>query len=374
MMQIPITSDLNEIRKIGEKIFNENRDRYDERWMSGIRETLNAHMPNASKEEMEEVFFRSVYDYWMYGNNTSEEFYFDFANKTHEQKSEYMTHRMRYVYMDYLNPKESRHYLGNKWEAYQLMKDYYRRDAIQIKDENDYEAFCEFVKEHSEFVVKPIGLGKGKGVHKVNALGTDPKQLFDQLLEEIADNVRNSTLWGATALILEEIIKQDPEIAVLHPDSVNSIRLVTVKIGDKVHIWYPRIDIGRGGSFLINAAMGGIMALVDSETGVIIGKGIPEEGELFEYHPDTNIRIEGFQIPKWKELIAMATDLMLNVVPDLCYVGWDMALSEKGWCVVEGNWAGEFVGDQLGVGHGLRKEFEELIGWKPDQTYWWEKE
>ena len=374
MGTIRITEDPIEMKKIGQELFEEHKDIYsNEKRMKSIMDMIDLHMPEASYEEKQDVFFRSLYDYWVYGNNIKEEFYFNFPEKTHKEKQEYITYRNRFRYMKHLNSVENRHYLDNKWESYELMKKYYRRDAILIKDENDYDKFLEFTKKNSEFVVKPVGMSAGRGVHKESCDGIDKRILFNNILEE-GNILSDKYLYGdASAMMLEEIVDQDERMAALHPSSLQSIRLVTVRVGDKVHVWYPRIDIGRGGSFLINAAAGSIMALVDPETGKISGKGIPESGELFEYHPDTGVRIEGFQIPQWDELIEMANDLMLNVMPDIRYVGWDMALSKKGWCVVEGNWAGEFVGDQLGRGRGLKKEFEEMIGWKPEQTFWWEE-
>ncbi len=374
MSKIKITNDLAEMAEIGKQLFEEHSDVYsNEKRLRSITDVIDLHMPDATKEEKSEVFFRSIYNYWVYGNNIKEEFYFNFADKTHEEKKEYLTYRNRFAYMRHLNSVENRHYLDNKWEAYELMKDYYKRDAILIKDDSDFDTFVDFVNKHPVFVVKPIGMSAGRGVYKENSEGVDKKELFDKLLSQRSE-LANKYLFGdSSAMMLEELVDQDEKMAALHPSSLQSIRLVTVRVGDKVHVWHPRIDIGRGGSFLINAAAGSIMALIDPKTGIIKDKGIPESGELFEVHPDTGVRIEGFQIPKWDELIEMATDLMLNVMPDIRYVGWDMALSKKGWCVVEGNWAGEFVGDQLGNGKGLKKEFEDLIGWKPAQTYWWEE-
>ena len=374
MKEIRITENPAEMEEIGRQIFEERKEWYsNEKRMRSITDVIDLHMPEASAQEKEAVFFRSLYDYWVYGNNIKEEFYFNFPEKTHAQKQEYITYRNRFLYMHHLNSLENRHYLDNKWEAYELMKPYYRREAILIKSEADYDVFASFVEKHPAFVVKPVGMSAGRGVHKESCEGTDKRALFDKILQERNALAEKYHYGDSSAMMLEEIVDQDERMAALHPASLQSIRLVTVRVGDKVHVWYPRIDIGRGGSFLINAAAGSIMALVDPETGVIKGKGIPESGELFDVHPDTGVRIEGFQIPEWDALIEMATDLMLNVMPDICYVGWDMALSKKGWCVVEGNWAGEFVGDQLGQGHGLRREFEEMIGWKPAQTYWWEE-
>jgi len=96
-----------------------------------------------------------------------------------------------------------------------------------------------------------------------------------------------------------------------------------------------------------------------------------ETEDIYEYHPSTNVKIEGFEIPKWKELVEI-TDKIGRHFPNIRYIGWDMVLSKKGWCIMEGNFAGECMW-QLMYGRGMRKEMEELIGWKMDDSkFWWE--
>ena len=63
----------------------------------------------------------------------------------------------------------------------------------------------------------------------------------------------------------------------------------------------------------------------------------------------------------------------MNAIPDYGYVGWDLVLTPDGWCVMEGNYSGEFT-FQLINGRGYKKEFEELIDWKYEKTFWWEDE
>lgn len=373
MESIPVTTNHSEMIEIGKALFLEHKEFYsNEVRLRSITDVIDAEMPNATREEKQDVFFRSLYDYWVYGNSIKEEFGFDFANKTHEEKMEYITYRNRFLYMYHLNDPQTRHILDNKWEAYNLMKRYYRRDAIVIRDESDYDAFCAFVKEHPRFVVKPLGMSGGKGVHKESAENTDAKTLFRQILDERGELTAKYHYGNASAMMLEEMIVQAPEMARLHPASVQSIRLVTIRTGDKVHFWYPRLHIGVKGDFQSNAAAGGITALVDPETGIVTSHGWCKDGSEYEIHPDTDIPIRGLQMPAWEELVDIANDLMRNVVPEIRYVGWDLAYSDKGWCIIEGNWAGEFVGDQLSAERGLRKELEALIGWKPQQTYWWQ--
>lgn len=42
------------------------------------------------------------------------------------------------------------------------------------------------------------------------------------------------------------------------------------------------------------------------------------------------------------------------------YIGWDFALTERGWVLIEGNW-GQYVAQQSALGKGLRTEFDKYI-------------
>ncbi len=46
-------------------------------------------------------------------------------------------------------------------------------------------------------------------------------------------------------------------------------------------------------------------------------------------------------------------------------------LTPQGWCVLEGNYSGEFIYQMIN-GRGYKKDFEALIGWKYDKDFWWE--
>ena len=109
---------------------------------------------------------------------------------------------------------------------------------------------------------------------------------------------------------------------------------------------------------------------VHSETGVVRGPGVTEFGALYHVHPDTGIRLEGFQIPRWDECRRLAEEVS-DLFPDIRFIGWDFALTPDGWCVVEGNSKAEFV-EQLTEGRGTKRELEGTIGWKPDREFWWE--
>ena len=69
-----------------------------------------------------------------------------------------MVRRIRGIYVHHLNwdagPNRVEK-LEDKYQLYQILKPYYKRDVIEIRTLDDIEAFKSFAKKHKVFVVKP---------------------------------------------------------------------------------------------------------------------------------------------------------------------------------------------------------------------------
>ena len=148
-------------------------------------------------------------------------------------------------------------------------------------------------------------------------------------------------------------------MAALHPASLNTVRICTLKLKDRVVVFRPVLRMGRGNSVVDNAAQGGIIVAVDAATGICLEKGVDESGNRYLRHNDTNVVLPGFQIPKWDEAVAMVTELA-HVVEGNKYIGWDMALTDNGWVMVEGNPRGQLL-IQIASQKGIKHELEEYI-------------
>ena len=59
-------------------------------------------------------------------------------------------------------------------------------------------------------------------------------------------------------------------------------------------------------------------------------------GVIYETHPMTGIQLEGFQVPMFFEACELAKKAS-KVVPQVRYVGWDIAITPDGPALVEGN-------------------------------------
>lgn len=306
-------------------------------------------VPDSDRASLKKAIHRDMLEHLI---TPDEYFLYDFASKTEAEKHEFVGDLERTVLCARLyNSNPAGMVFMDKMKTYEVFRDYFKREVIQIKSEADFEGFSQFVSSHDQYMVKPVAASRGNGIRKEIAPRTDDevRAAFKVLLE-------------AAPCVLEELIDQDPRIAQLHPQSVNTIRYATYLDDEQVHTIACFIKIGRGESVIDNGGAGGFLAAIDEATGKIVTPGKTEFGEVIEVHPDTDIPLVGFQIPKWDELLELVKELP-TVLPEQKYVGWDLALSEtRGWVLVEGNSGGQFVGPQISKGQGIRSLVDETFG------------
>jgi hypothetical protein len=198
---------------------------------------------------------------------------------------------------------------------------YIKRDWIEPSSATE-EEFENFVKKHGRFICKPKELGGGRGVHICEY--TD--QPIAELKREYSD------------YILEELIKQHDKLAEINPHCVNTFRITTIKEDDEVYIISAMFRCGTRDIPVDNWYQGGITAAVDIETGRIFTKGVAKVPKRTEYlrHPVSGVYFPGFQVPFWPETVEMVKSIA-GEVDDVRLVGWDVAITNEGPCVVEGN-------------------------------------
>lgn len=376
---LPITEERSGMEAAGRRIFKENPHIYTEKILKTMYSFIDRAMPGISAEERDLVFYGAVYDYWVYGNSIREEFYYDFIHKTHKEKQQYLTFRSRYIYYAYLNDDNGSLICSDKWKFHNYFKGFFKRDAMLVDenaDESTYKEFERFTENNPEFIIKPADLGQGDGIGKISLsdFGGDKRLMFAGVKKKREDIFTQYTWGDSSAVVLEEILVPSVEMKALHPQSTNFVRVSSILADDKddIYIYHPWLVCGNGGEFFIKGYGNYNLAGINSETGIVETKLCNEYRQFYEYHPDTNVKITGFAIPKWDELIAAVTQ-MAKMLPTVRYVAWDMALTDKyGWVPIEANHDGEPLW-QLCYDKGFKEELEGLIGWKPDDSrFWWE--
>lgn len=105
-----------------------------------------------------------------------------------------------------------------------------------------------------------------------------------------------------------------------------------------------------------NAGAGGIYASVDIKEGIVNSIARDNAGNQHLRHPDSKVVIPGFCIPKWTDALSLVRKMALTV-PGATVISWDLAYSNKGWLMVEGN----DVGDPYLLQAPLQKPIKENL-------------
>lgn len=287
---------------------------------------------------------------WLkYHWNFHEFHWYDYPKITEDKRASFVSDYDKNVFCEKANTYDANMIFHDKWETYLRFKDYYKRTVVLICKEEDLLScdFKNFIKKNNRFIIKSVdaSLGKGTEIMSVNS-HTDAVSMLEPLVKK------------GGKYIVEELISQSKDLSDVHPSSVNTVRITTFRFDSSTDIIHPFIKFGTGGNFVDNGGKGGIICKINTDTGVIVA-AVDESPRNYTHHPDTNVKLIGFKIPHWHSAIELARKLA-EVVPGARYVGWDLALTDNGWVMVEGNEKGMFIGFQLPTQEGFREDFNNI--------------
>lgn len=171
-------------------------------------------------------------------------------------------------------------------------------------------------------VVKPISGRKGQSIEFIRS----PEAL---------------TATPARNVIATSFVRQADYAARIHPGSLNTIRILSVTGRDGSPVIAAAVhrfgSSSTGG--VDNFSAGGIVARVDLTSGLLDRAARIGEGNRLlwsDRHPETDERIAGVEVPHWAAVEALVLRLCATF-PFLRYVGWDIAITDDGPVVIEGN-------------------------------------
>ena len=139
-------------------------------------------------------------------------------------------------------------------------------------------------------------------------------------------------------IIQERISNQTEFMSQFHPESVNTIRIVTVKTKNNIDAVCAFIRFGVNGRGSDNWSSGGILVGIDVNNGKFEEYGLfkPGVGIKSFSHPNTNIIFKDKIIPNWS-LILQYVKSLHEIFYDLHSIGWDVCLTDSGPMIIEGN-------------------------------------
>ncbi len=224
---------------------------------------------------------------------------------------------------------------------------YIHRDWLYLPEAGK-EEFRAFVQRHPVIALKPPMSSWGIGFKKLNIEGTED---IDSLFEKLAKQ----------DYLAEEYLVSDERLARFHPASLNTIRVITFRNGDRFDVLGAGLRVGNRGLPVDNAHGGGIFCEVDIRNGIIQTDGLDENGNVFAVHPVTGIRFKGQQLPSWREIIELCREAS-NTLPCLHVVGWDIAVLPGGIPeMIEGNHNPGMNIVQAPAKRGIKDKFASML-------------
>lgn len=244
--------------------------------------------------------------------------------------------------MRQINPADVAELFSDKARFDERFSKYLGREWICPRDCTPQQLGA-FLQKHTDAIAKPRA---GKGGFSVEELAPAKSEYELKILHErLIDEDK----------IVEEHIRQHPEISGFYPNAVNTIRLTTFYTEKGPVLLAPLMRIGRGESVADNFDSGGVLTMLDVDTGRMLSGAMNKQYVWFDAHPETGKKFEGFVVPHWDKVRALCL-AAAEEEPRAAYIGWDVAITPDGCVLVEGN-SRPSINWQCVDRRGWRKEF-----------------
>ncbi|MGF2949663.1 CapA family protein [Microbacterium alcoholitolerans] len=242
---------------------------------------------------------------------------------TDEQMDGYARQKLSEILASRINNRADTELMGRKDKFDAIYAEFVKR-KFWVNSESTFDEFLAFAEGLDSAFCKPLKSGGGLGTFTLDLTGDEValRELYDDLMKQ-------------PLILVEESVVQHPEMNDFYPNSVNTVRVVTLQDDSGTHIISTGARFGSTG-ITDNFSGTGMVSDVDIATGKIVTPAVDKKGISYDAHPYSGKRFVGFQIPHWDQVIETAKRAM-DVLPGVNYVGWDVAIGPDGVSLIEGN-------------------------------------
>lgn len=175
------------------------------------------------------------------------------------------------------------------------------------------EALDALSKEKAFVLKKASDTTRGDDVHFINT-------------EEVArEELRQIILGLGCNWRVEQVIKACPEIAALHPASLNTFRVGSYVLNGIAYADCAILRMGVGKARVDNTHSGGIFVGIDA--GRLRREAFTEQGLRWDKHPDSGIKFDGYLVPHFERLLE-ASRKVQAFIPKCPFLDLDITLDE----------------------------------------------
>lgn len=315
--------------------------------LKAVKRTRDRLVSEGASNKPIRLYWDILIWYAIFGYDPSEYTTYNFNEKSAKKRLTFLSSNEQIFFSKSININANSLILDDKSHAFDYFKEYFNREHIIVNSIEDQNKFNLFSSKNQRFFYKPLkgSCGNDSGLADISV--DNPNLLFSKF-------VLNGPY------ILEELINQCDEMASFNPTSVNTVRTTMIRTENGVSLLFGFIRCGRKGAMVDNGGAGGIIIPYDPENGKLVKFGFDECGKSYIKHPDSKIKFEGFQIPDWENIVKLSVKLT-EMLTEFVYVGWDIAITDKGLVIVEGNSRPMFVGLQGMHTTGFKTDIRSIL-------------
>ena len=326
------------------------------------------YFPNNSKKNSCKIFLEQLLCIFRYGEINQFYFLYGFDVKKKKECNQYIQ------YCDFMRKRNKRNsklfnelcilrdkslfaIFGEYWGIPIVRTFGIYENGIITKEKGESFNFLEYINSRNEFhlFIKPLDDECGKGIFCID------KTEENITINDIESNLKLvdcylKNLDNKKYLVQDRLIQHN-EINKIYANSINSLRIITVKDKDSIPVFFDSLlRIGANGNIVDNWAKGGI-AIGISPNGTLRSHGFfkPSFGKIVYEHPNTKTRFEDFEIPYYKDAIDVCIAYHKKI-KGVATIGWDVAITKDGPVIIEGNDNYEISLHQACNG-GLKRKF-----------------
>ncbi|MBX3255034.1 MAG: hypothetical protein KF862_12905 [Chitinophagaceae bacterium] len=241
-------------------------------------------------------------------------------------RNEFVGSGAMYEFQLKMNPKKYRKVLSDKIEFLKKFDDLAGREWATI----------DMIKQDTGKTGHILSNPTGRIVLK-NATGQAGKEVDILPAKDFDQQSLIKKMESTGYDLLESYVLQHDRLMELSPSGLNTVRLITQYYQENIIILAARLRISVN-SKTDNLSTGNMAAHVDMQTGKVAAPAIYRDitKEAVTEHPVTGVKIVGFQLPFWNECLDLVKKAALRT-PENRSIGWDVAITNNGPVLIEGN-------------------------------------
>lgn len=255
--------------------------------------------------------------------------------------------RINNTYQKWINDKTTMRYVLQPVKKY--LPEYYffvgkRDDDAYFKMlqdcpddiEENFNGILNLLKREGRLVFKPNAGTHGDGFYKLEYIHgqyfVNGEIVNDKEVQSVICEQRST-------YVITEYIEMHSDLKKIYPQSVNTIRVMVLNQScENPHIVQTYMRVGSSKTGLTdNIAYGGLAVYVDKNDGFYYGAALLMDHKYIStsVHPDTGVKLEGY-LPNW-EIVKEGVLQVSHMMPQLEYLGFDIAITEMGFKILEIN-------------------------------------